>query len=164
MAAGEGGSEQQDGNWWNTSALWWLNPWSYAICRRAANYWTGYHDAIGRAKELGTLRKLRDPDRPLQAGDIVTWNGRSQPQAAARAESEIKQFGRDRISDGTYIVAGTAVSRINITQCGLAHVMNRHVPGGAQSAGSSLFSAGEDVAALIRQGKSVKAVRQMGGN
>ena len=40
---------------------------------------------------------------------------------------------------------------INITPTGIAHVAARHVPGGAQSAGRSLFTAGEDVLTLIRQ-------------
>lgn len=125
----------------------------------------GFYDALDRVKELEVAREARDSNRILRAGDISTFTlGVSQREAEARARSEIKKFGRDRIADGVYIAAGAAISRINITQRRLSHVLNRPIPGGAQSAGKSLFLAGEDVAALIRQGESIRAVRQSGGN
>ena len=60
--------------------------------------------------------------------------------------------------------AGQAPSEINVTERGLQHVLDRHVPGGVQSAGKSLFSAGEDLSALVGQGRTVQAVQQAGGN
>ena len=46
-----------------------------------------------------------------------------------------------------------ASSEINITESGLQHILSRHLASGVASAGKSLFAAGEDVAALVRQGK-----------
>ena len=57
-----------------------------------------------------------------------------------------------------------APGEINITERGLQHVLDRHVPGGLQSAGKSLFSAGEDMSTLVRQGRTVQALQQAGGN
>jgi len=60
--------------------------------------------------------------------------------------------------------AGGAQQAINIGERGLAYVLARHFPGGAQTAGKSLFNAGETVRGLVRAAESVAPVRQLGGN
>ncbi|GAB6166135.1 hypothetical protein JCM19992_21350 [Thermostilla marina] len=110
MGEAEDGSQEEDGNWWNSSGWLWLNPWSYPILRVPINYYTGYYDALDRAKELEVARQARDPNRIMRAGDIPSLTqGVSQWEAAARAESQIKQFGRDRIADAVYIAGGEIV-------------------------------------------------------
>ncbi|MBI4510547.1 MAG: hypothetical protein HY698_13015 [Deltaproteobacteria bacterium] len=53
---------------------------------------------------------------------------------------------------------------INVGERGLGHVLARHFPGGAQTAGKSLFSAGETVPGLVRGAEGVAPVLQRGGN
>ncbi|MDZ4258371.1 MAG: RHS repeat-associated core domain-containing protein [Gemmatimonadales bacterium] len=61
------------------------------------------------------------------------------------------------------VVAGT--SSINITSAGLGHVLARHVAGGAQVTGKSIFTGGaEDVRALIKVAEGVTPTLQQGGN
>lgn len=43
-------------------------------------------------------------------------------------------------------------------------MLDRHVAGGARTAGKSLFGAGEDTAALVRSASGVQRVPQAGGN
>jgi len=57
-----------------------------------------------------------------------------------------------------------AAGTISITPRGIAHIAARHFAGGAQSAGKSLFAAGEDISTLVKQAESVKEVMQAGGN
>ena len=57
--------------------------------------------------------------------------------------------------------AGTA---LNITGAGLAHVIERHTVGGAQTAGKSIFASKENIVALMRNATSVAPVKQPGGN
>ena len=52
---------------------------------------------------------------------------------------------------------------IAITNRGLAHVMARHMPGGAETANASLFNAGENFWALVRAAESVTPVAQSVG-
>jgi hypothetical protein len=52
---------------------------------------------------------------------------------------------------------------INITDRGLAHVLRRHVIGGSETSGKSLFAADQDVASLIRQaGSSTPSIQTRG--
>ena len=53
---------------------------------------------------------------------------------------------------------------INVSQRGLAHVLERHAAGGARTAGKSIFNQGEDIAGLIRGAESIAPVQQAGGN
>jgi hypothetical protein len=53
---------------------------------------------------------------------------------------------------------------INITSAGLAHVYDRHYPGGTLTSGKSLFYAGEDIPGLITQAGSVTPTLQANGN
>jgi len=53
---------------------------------------------------------------------------------------------------------------IKITQSGLDHILARHVPGGAQTAGRSIFSAHESIEALIRAAEGTAPTLQAGGN
>ena len=57
-----------------------------------------------------------------------------------------------------------AASSINITSRGLAHVLDRHVAGGARTAGKSLFGSNENIAALVKGANSAQRVQQAGGN
>jgi hypothetical protein len=61
-------------------------------------------------------------------------------------------------------VAAGSAGAINVGERGLGHVLARHFPGGAQTAGKSLFSAGETVPGLVRGAESVAPVLQRGGN
>jgi hypothetical protein len=61
-------------------------------------------------------------------------------------------------------VAARSAGAINVGERGLGHVLARHFPGGAQTAGKSLFSAGETVPGLVRGAESVAPVLQRGGN
>jgi RHS repeat-associated protein len=68
---------------------------------------------------------------------------------------------------GIYTLAKGAAeaSAIRITTRGLAHVLGRHVAGGAITAGKSLFHGGEaEVVSLIREAGSVARVAQPNGN
>ena len=51
-----------------------------------------------------------------------------------------------------------------MTEEGLAHVTARHTIGGAKTAGKSVFTAGEDVTALIKSAEGVSPIQQAGGN
>jgi len=53
---------------------------------------------------------------------------------------------------------------IKITQRGLDHILARHAPGGAQTAGRSIFSAHENIEALIRAAEGTAPTLQPGGN
>lgn len=53
---------------------------------------------------------------------------------------------------------------ITIGDAGLAHVLERHFPGGVKSAGKSLFNAGETVPGLVRAAERVAPTLQRGGN
>jgi RHS repeat-associated protein len=53
---------------------------------------------------------------------------------------------------------------IILTNEGLAHVASRHIVGGAETEGRSIFSTGEDVRALIRAAERIEPVLQRGGN
>jgi hypothetical protein len=65
---------------------------------------------------------------------------------------------------GSPHAARGAASAINITEKGLAHVMERHVVGGALATGNkSIFAAGENVAALIEKAASVTPTAQASG-
>jgi hypothetical protein len=65
---------------------------------------------------------------------------------------------------GGALAAGGAKSAINVGERGLGHVLARHFPGGAQTAGKSLFGAGETVPGLVRAAEGVAPVLQRGGN
>src|SRR5262249_42797728 len=68
---------------------------------------------------------------------------------------------------GIYTLAKGAAeaSAIRVTAGGLAHVLARHVAGGAKTAGKSLFHGGEaEVVSLIREAGSVTRVAQPNGN
>jgi hypothetical protein len=60
--------------------------------------------------------------------------------------------------------ARAAESGIVITLDRLSHVINRHTVEGAQTAGRSVFAAGEDVVQLTRAAERVEPIRQAGGN
>lgn len=53
---------------------------------------------------------------------------------------------------------------INISERGLAHVLDRHTVGGTKIADKSLFYKGEDIVSLIRKAEKAKPIRQPGGN
>ena len=53
---------------------------------------------------------------------------------------------------------------IEITAKGAAHALARHFVGGAETAGKSIFHAGEDLTALVRGAEGTAAVKQAGGN
>ncbi len=57
-------------------------------------------------------------------------------------------------------VGGPVSAGIGVTGKGLRHVINRHTIGGVESAGKSLFAAGEDILALVRESEGVAAVKQ----
>jgi hypothetical protein len=57
---------------------------------------------------------------------------------------------------------GGAIIRIGAR--GFNHVMARHFPGGAQTAGKSLFNAGETIPRLVRAAERMAPVAQSGGN
>jgi hypothetical protein len=103
---GTGTTPLPKSEWWNDSA----GLGGLPVLRGIISYLTGYSAAQDRTKELEVKRKARDPNKTLQAGDIRTaYSGESQLAAAATAESEIKQFGRDRVRDAALIVAGEAI-------------------------------------------------------
>jgi hypothetical protein len=55
-------------------------------------------------------------------------------------------------------------AEITVTNGRLAHVMARHFPGGAETAGKSLFNAGESFPALVREADSFPPVAQKVGS
>jgi RHS repeat-associated protein len=55
-------------------------------------------------------------------------------------------------------------SKIEVTAERLAHVIARHTPGGAESAGKSVFYASENISSLIRTAERVTGTQQSGGN
>jgi len=57
-----------------------------------------------------------------------------------------------------------AENPLKITDKGLKHIAERHVPGGARTAGKSLFNAGEDIRGLLQAGENTNPVQQLGGN
>lgn len=58
----------------------------------------------------------------------------------------------------------TCPTKINQTKKGLEHVTDRHTTGGAQSAGKSVFSQGEDISKLVEAAEGVAPKPQSGGN
>ncbi len=68
-------------------------------------------------------------------------------------------------------LSASAISRaigaseaITIGEAASVHVLARHFAGGAQTAGKSLFSAGETVSGLVRFAQNITPVLQQGGN
>ncbi|MBE3096376.1 MAG: hypothetical protein IMZ44_04515 [Planctomycetes bacterium] len=80
--------------------------------------------------------------------------------------------GRSMLRRGGAILNGvrsfnpTVSGRLGITVTNerLAHVTARHLPGGAEAAGKSVFNAGESVPALVRAAESVPPVPQAVGS
>jgi len=70
----------------------------------------------------------------------------------------------DENASGYRFAARAGAGAINVGEKGLAHVLARHFPGGAQAAGKSLFNAGEAVPGLVRAAEGVTPVLQRGGN
>jgi len=70
----------------------------------------------------------------------------------------------DDLASGSLLAARGATQAIRATDNGVAHVLARHTVGGTQTAGKSVFSAGEDVVGLIRQAEQVAPLQQAGGN
>ena len=68
------------------------------------------------------------------------------------------------IEGGIALATGGAGSGIRLTARGAAHVMARHFPGGARTAGKSVFNAAESLAGLVEGAEGVSAVRQANGN
>jgi RHS repeat-associated protein len=63
------------------------------------------------------------------------------------------------------VAAGGTTSALNVTEKGFAHVLARHVPGGVQTAGRSLFSgSAQEVRGLIEAAGRVAPAQQAGGN
>ncbi|HEY6304472.1 MAG TPA: RHS repeat-associated core domain-containing protein [Candidatus Acidoferrum sp.] len=57
-----------------------------------------------------------------------------------------------------------AENPLKVTDKGLKHILERHAPGGARTAGKSLFNAGEDIRGLLQAGENTNPVQQLGGN
>jgi hypothetical protein len=70
----------------------------------------------------------------------------------------------DDLASDFLLAAKGATQAIQTTERGLAHVLARHTVGGVETAGKSIFSAGEDIAGLIKQAESVAGAQQAGGN
>jgi hypothetical protein len=103
-------AEQDCTGRWGGGGWWWFNPWSYWGPSHVINYFTGVYDAGDRANELDAARRAMDPNRPLQPGDFPTaLTGKPQSVAAAEAQSQINQFGRDRIADAAMIAGGQII-------------------------------------------------------
>jgi RHS repeat-associated protein len=85
-------------------------------------------------------------------------------EAAATRACEVKASG-SVIDEIDRLKADDLSGRAGITATEerLTHVLERHFPGGAESAGKSLFNAGEDVSALMRGAESVNPVAQKVG-
>ena len=62
------------------------------------------------------------------------------------------------------LASGGAGNGISITGRGASHVLKTHFPGGAQTAGKSIFKATENLVSLVRGAEGTAAVRQAGGN
>jgi len=72
-------------------------------------------------------------------------------------------FGKDGEGGGAG-GSGSGRRTITVTQEDLEHVLARHTPGGSDvSAAKSVFTAGEDIAALIRGAEGSPAVKQADG-
>jgi len=103
-------------------------------------------------------------------GYIVTYSDDSQVFKLGGGPSTMGMIGQAAVFAPVLRLgsagSGAAVTSktINVTERGLQHVVERHIPGGLQSAGKSVFSAGEDISALIRQAQSVTPTQQAGGN
>jgi hypothetical protein len=65
---------------------------------------------------------------------------------------------------GAVAPAPVAPQAITLGERSLSHVLERHFPGGAKSAGKSLFNASESVPALVRAADRVAPTAQRGGN
>lgn len=59
---------------------------------------------------------------------------------------------------------GVVSSGVRITEQSLAHIAARHTVGGAESAGASVFRAGEDVPKLVRQAEWMVPSKQAKGS
>jgi len=106
----------------------------------------------------------------IRQGDQILAEEEAERQASLSMSQKLFEAALEQVLWGMAgfavgQIVGAALNRsINITPRGLDHVLDRHVPGGAMSAGKSVFLAGEEVSALIRQSESVGATQQAGGN
>jgi RHS repeat-associated protein len=120
-----------------------------------------------------------DPDDPAcSIGQQVVNAARAQGRAllntlgdlgnsmAAGLKSLATQAGIELATQGVIAATtgGAGNVGIAVTRRGAAHVMARHFPGGARTAGKSIFNAAENLVDLVRGAEGVAPVRQAGGN
>jgi RHS repeat-associated protein len=84
-------------------------------------------------------------------------------RASITAQRYVQQ-GWARLIGNKVLTCPEKQSAINITERGLRHILERHVPGGAGTGGRSLFSAHENIEALIRAAEGTVPTLQTGGN
>ncbi len=128
--------------------------------------------------------KLFEADRPAnqasrkpKAGDVVQVVGKDsrisghallatvQPGATVRFQGKAYTIKADRtLADAGKAPQTNAVfQHIEITRSSAQHVIDRHTVNGTQTAGKSVFSPSEDIAALIKQAELVTPLLEPNG-
>src|SRR6185437_9836905 len=133
-----------------------------------------------RGIETGSVSQTLSPkaiavDAALGAGGAVA------AKAAAVVAPKVAGAVKSALARGRAAGAGARAARggglavqtgiragasggINVGAKGLAHVLERHFPSGAKTAGKSLFGAGEDIASLSKAAEGISPTLQAGGN
>ena len=91
---------------------------------------------------------------------VLDWIQRNAPRLQQWAQAGAQRG--QRFLD--WCTSRFAQESITISEERLSHVLERHIQGGAGAIGTSIFSHGENIPALIREAAKVVPVQQAGGN
>lgn len=90
-----------------------------------------------------------------------------QPGATVRFQGKAYNVRADRTLADTgkvFTAETSALQRIGITASALQHIVDRHTAGGTANTGKSIFNAGQNIGALIKNAELLAPVAQARGN
>jgi RHS repeat-associated protein len=110
--------------------------------------------AASEQQTLGANLSAEAQQLGTEAESLATEAPADLAEAAAPAEE----------GEAAESAAEAAQNQLKVTEKGLKYIAERHLAGGARTAGKSLFNAGEDIRGLVQAGENVNPVQQLGGN
>lgn len=122
-----------------------------------------YDNTSRRPKESDVVQVLNKDTRFVAHAVLSTV----QTDAIIRFQGRAYKIREDRSLVNTGIVFSSAtvtLRRVEITNSGLQHIMDRHTVNGTMNAGKSIFNAGENIQALIENTEIAAPVMQARGN
>src|SRR5215469_13430561 len=120
-------------------------------------------DPSGRQDEIEEVEAEdigEELDSNIAAG--AEQQGAAATESVGEAEADVAESSAPA-EEGEAAEAASQ-NPLKITEKGLKHIAERHVPGGARTAGKSIFNAGEDIRGLLQAGENTNPVQQLGGN